>query len=145
VTYNTDNYRQQGGGDWVIGGRLTATAGSSVTLDNLTVTTLTIATGGLIYDTDGKYDDLMFPAAAVRVPGSGGPGSSAVVGTIQTLAFDATSRESVHLQAQMPHRWKKGSALYPHVHWCTTATTGGRVAWGISDYSYCCWCSYYSA
>ena len=93
--------------------------------------TVTIGSGGLLIDTDGKWDDLRFPASAVRVPGSGGPGASAVVGGIQALAFDADSRESVHIHAQLPHAWKKTTDLSPHIHWCTTDSSGGKVVWGI--------------
>jgi len=116
VTYQTSNYKEQGGDNWVVRG------------------TLTIGSGGKLIDEDGKWDDLRFPAATVRVPGSGGPGAVAIVGTIQTLGFDASSRETVYLQAQLPHNWKKGTAINPHVHWCSTQTTGGSAVWGI-EYS----------
>lgn len=31
----------------------------------------------------------------------------------------------------MPHRWKEGSFVSPHVHWSPTSTSTGSVVWQI--------------
>jgi hypothetical protein len=32
---------------------------------------------------------------------------------------------------EMPHDWKEGSAIFPHVHWSPVSWLNGRVRWGI--------------
>jgi hypothetical protein len=36
---------------------------------------------------------------------------------------------------QMPHSWKEGSTIYPHVHWTPKATLSGTVEWNF-EYSW---------
>ena len=33
----------------------------------------------------------------------------------------------------MPHSWKRGTVVYPHVHWTKTTDAGGDVIW---EYAY---------
>jgi hypothetical protein len=36
---------------------------------------------------------------------------------------------------QMPHKWKEGSTIYPHIHWASQTATSGAVTWGL-EYSW---------
>ena len=118
LSYNTDNYRQQGGGNWVING------------------TLTIGTSGQLIDEGGKWEDLRVPLTAVRVGASKIPGFDDTVGTIKAFSFDAAAQEEVHFYVQIPHGWLVGSSVEPHIHWTSTAssTNTNKVRWGL-EYS----------
>ncbi len=73
------------------------------------------------------WDDLRFPATMLRVgasnppswvawrdDGSGSPGVLSLSFADQTVAGN---EEQVWLIAQMPHAWREGTAVYPHIHW----------------------------
>jgi len=77
------------------------------------------------------WDDLRFPANSINPPG--GIGGAAVDTAdspfIGTLLFDSNTTEIVAGQAQMPHKWKLGSLISPHVHWSPTSISTGSVVW----------------
>lgn len=76
-----------------------------------------------------SWDDLRFPATAINPPGAASdPGVEATTGC---LLFDAASTELIYAMAQMPHHWKEGSTISPHVHWTKTTSADGDVAWRI--------------
>ena len=73
------------------------------------------------------WDDLRFPAQGIDVTGPTGPPSvSAVDGT---LLFAAGANDQIAVIAQMPHSWKEGSVIVPHVHWSKSTSAAGTVAW----------------
>ncbi|HNY03146.1 MAG TPA: hypothetical protein PKG48_11190, partial [Bacteroidales bacterium] len=51
--------------------------------------------------------------------------------------FSATAENEVYFTVQIPHSYKVGTAIYPHVHWTTTTATpsGTNVVWGL-EYSW---------
>lgn len=75
------------------------------------------------------WDDLRFPVTAINPPGAASDPD--VDATDGTLLFDASSTELVFVQVQMPHRWKLGSPIAPHVHWCKTTSAAGTVSWQL--------------
>jgi len=85
------------------------------------------------------WDDLRFPATSVKVPPAKYPGFSQFLDDgassqgVFLLWFDATTEEEVYIIAQLPHGYKEGSDVYPHVHWTPAAGGGaGEVAsWGM--------------
>ena len=97
----------------------------------------------LLTGTATTWDDLRFPALALRVPAAGalqepdlvqfrddGAGSTGVF----LYAFDADTEEEMYFAAQMPHSWA-GTPIYPHVHWSLGSGATGTVSWGI-EYSW---------
>jgi len=85
--------------------------------------------GSIVYP-DTLWDDLRFPSNAVNPPGLV---SDPDVDTNDgTYLFDAASTELLFFMAQMPHAWKEGSAIHPHVHWEPMSTNGGNVLWRFS-------------
>jgi hypothetical protein len=52
------------------------------------------------------------------------------------LMFSATTEQELYFTIQIPHGYKVGSTLYPHVHWTTRVGTpsGTNVVWGL-EYS----------
>ena len=73
------------------------------------------------------WEDLRFPAAGINPPGAASdPGRDTTDGR---LSFSASATNVIAIQAQMPHAWKEGSVIVPHLHWSPTNTHGGSVYW----------------
>lgn len=86
------------------------------------------------YSNDSRYqsswDDLKFPATAINPPGQASdPDREADTGL---LLFAAAGTELVYALAQMPHAWKEGSDISPHVHWQKTTSAAGDVMWQLA-------------
>jgi hypothetical protein len=76
-----------------------------------------------------SWDDLKAPATAINPPGAASdPDRETTTGL---LLFAANGTELVYLLLQMPHSWKEGSAISPHVHWTKTTSASGGVAWNL--------------
>lgn len=101
--------------------QIIATQVASNVFETLTVGT---ATNNVTFATDGTmtlngtattFDDVVGPAVSLR---QSGPGLSTNV-TESTLEFLATSDLSdyVYTNVQLPHKWKVGSVIYPHIHY----------------------------
>ena len=94
------------------------------------------------------WNDLMvYPDATTRggskTPVWGGQSSTAFKknsgGTSQGVflwMFSASTEQEIYFCVQIPHCYKVGSAIYPHVHWTTITGTpsGTNVVWGL-EYS----------
>ena len=69
--------------------------------------------------------------------GSTAPTLSAFLGAgnLKALTFDAGQHDEIHFEVQLPHDYKTGSAVYPHVHWCPATADAGNVVWQL-DYTW---------
>jgi len=76
-----------------------------------------------------QWEDLRFPASGINPPGTLGDADVDNTTFYGTLLFDDASTEIMAGVAQMPHAWKEGSAIYPHLHWGAVNTSGGDVIW----------------
>lgn len=77
-----------------------------------------------------RWDDLRFPATGISVGGFASPPD--VETDTGLLLFDGTTTvESVGIIAQMPHSWREGSEVKPHVHWNKTTDAAGGVLWTL--------------
>jgi len=74
-----------------------------------------------------RWDDLRFPAQAINPPG--GASDADVEATTGLLLFAGNGTEVVFGVAQLPHSWREGSAIVPHVHWQKTTSAAGDVLW----------------
>ncbi len=86
-------------------GTIVAT-GEATTWDDLTVYPEATSRGGSNSPTAAKFKD-------------NGAGSQGVF----LWWFSSGSEQEVYFQVQMPHSYKVGTTLYPHVHWTTASTT----------------------
>lgn len=87
-----------------------------------------------------RWDDLRFPANDVNpgvanapdwtlvAPGTTGTGD---FGQLYVLEFNQNTEEEVYLNVQLPHAWKEGSEIRPHIHWINHTQSVGDVVWGI--------------
>ena len=79
---------------------------------------------------DEFTEDLRFPAQGINPPGAqSDPDRDSTDGT---LLFDAGRTEVIAGVAQLPHAWKEGDIIEPHVHWCPTTANNGDVLWRLN-------------
>ena len=75
------------------------------------------------------WDDLMFPAVGINPTGS--PTAPTLDNDNGWMSFDPNTQQVLAIQVQLPHRWKEGSTLYPHVHWSKSTADVGSVVWQL--------------
>ncbi len=80
------------------------------------------------------FDDLRVPVTSVRVPGSKAP-TWVPYSAGKLLAFDyqavAGNEEEISFVAQLPHSYKEGTNITPHVHWIPDVNDTGTARWGL--------------
>jgi hypothetical protein len=82
-----------------------------------------------------RWEDLR-TEITVRSTGQKAPILAAWLNGLYLYEFDdaaVASEKEVFFAIQMPHAWKEGSTIFPHVHWTNkTAGSAGQVArWGL--------------
>jgi hypothetical protein len=135
------------------------TNGSSrINISSTGVTTIGDGTNNTKIEADGSllfegaattFGDLTIPLYSTKTGEAGsqpawvkmkdnGAGSRGVY----AYNFAGGTEQEVFFSVQLPHNWKEGSAIYPHVHW-SPQTTGqsGTIVWGI-EYT---WVNYNAA
>ncbi len=75
------------------------------------------------------WDDLQCPPEAFNAQGSPSPPTIDNTTVPGTWLFSGTIENNLAVVRQMPHRWKQGGTLKPHVHWEKTTTGSGEVMW----------------
>lgn len=76
-----------------------------------------------------KWDDLRAPATTISIFGFGDdPSRDSGDGC---LLFSAAADERIFVIMQMPHDWKEGSNIIPHIHWSPTNTNTGTTEWEL--------------
>lgn len=82
-----------------------------------------------------EWDDIRIAVNALRVPAANNPSWISFRGT-QILSFSDQgvegNEEIVYFAVQLPHAWKLGTALKPHIHWMGEDDTAGDVAWKLT-------------
>jgi len=74
------------------------------------------------------WDDLRVPLATVRASGTKPPSFDVFKGNTRAWAFSdeiEANEEKIFFQCQMPHNWKLGSNIYPHIHWSPAENPAG--------------------
>lgn len=90
--------------------------------------------GVLFNGTTTVWEDVRVPGNTV-VKQSTGPDDINPLGNLEVLGFADNATESVSFSIQLPHSYKLGSTIYPHVHWMPISTNTGDVRWGL-EYSW---------
>lgn len=93
-------------------------------------------------DSDIFFDDLRVPVTATKLYGSKEPTFDLFVEDgvsshgVFTFWFDSEGEEELYFTVQLPHGWKEGSNLYPHVHWVSLKDLNEtKVKWSL-EYSW---------
>lgn len=47
----------------------------------------------------------------------------------QIWYFENAANEAMSFTLELPHNWKEGSTIYPHIHWAPKSTKIGNVKW----------------
>lgn len=76
------------------------------------------------------WDDLRTPATVI--PLAGFVNDPDYDDTYGGILFDPDVIEAVFIQVQMPHAWKEGSNIIPHVHWMKSTSAAGDVLWQLN-------------
>lgn len=92
------------------------------------------------------WEDLQMPATAAGAQGGKVPDWADFRGGIKTWAFannNASSEDELYFTVQIPHAWKEGSAIEPHIHVSPETAPGAdqAVVWKL-EYV---WANYTSA
>ncbi|WP_339917987.1 hypothetical protein [Yeosuana marina] len=96
------------------------------------------ADGSLSYEgTATRYDDLRVPVNSTTRSGTNDPTWRRLLqnGSSQGVFlqwFDDSTQEELYFVVQMPHAWKEGTDIYPHVHWTAFNDVGSlKVVWAL--------------
>jgi hypothetical protein len=83
-----------------------------------------------------SWDDMRIAGSSIRsgvtAPTLGTFGPS---GSLRVWRFESGKHQECEFEIQMPHNWKEGSRIYPHVHWTPVSATAGNVVWEL-EYSW---------
>lgn len=102
---------------------------------------LTIDSGETLTFVDTVWDDLRIPGEALgRAASAPELATFGPSGSLQAYTFDGDDAggltlEQVYFSIQLPHNYKQGTAIYPHVHWTPTTAGTGNVEWFL-EYSW---------
>lgn len=79
----------------------------------------------------GGWDDLRFPAQGINPAGAVDAPTveTTLTGYPGTLLFSGSQENVIAGVAQLPHAWKRGSAIHPHIHWSKPVGSANAVAW----------------
>lgn len=82
------------------------------------------------------FDDIRTPLTAIRITGPGGttpPDEVLYKGSV-VLAFGGagTDDEKAFFVVQIPHSYKQGSNIVPHIHWTPEDNGAGNVRWVLT-------------
>lgn len=81
-----------------------------------------------------RWDDLKVPVNSVKIKKvTDEPKWEVFIGNLVLLWFRNEKSDDVVFTVQMPHGWKEGTRIYPHVHWTTKGGAPGvnRVTWDL--------------
>jgi len=84
------------------------------------------------------FEDLLVPVTSTTRGGSNDPAflvyktNGAGSQGVFTYWFSSSSEQELYFVVQMPHAWKEGSDIFPHVHWLVTSDLGANnVEWAL--------------
>lgn len=83
------------------------------------------------------FDDLNIPGLAVRTAGVNDPTLSDFGSATKIYTFSGSTMNECFFTVQLPHGYKEGSNIEPHIHWCpiTSPASTLNVRWGL-DYQW---------
>ncbi|GGK42956.1 hypothetical protein GCM10007963_08760 [Lutibacter litoralis] len=85
-----------------------------------------------------RWEDLKVPVNTIKIKGTVDDAKwDDFIGNTALLWFEGGKSQDAVFTVQMPHGWKEGTAIYPHVHWTTgragssTGPEDNRVEWNL--------------
>ncbi len=65
------------------------------------------------------------------------------LGNLYLYKFGASTLDNLYCTIQLPHNWKEGTDIIPHIHWITEDSNAGNIVWRL-EYSWANYNSTYS-
>jgi hypothetical protein len=94
-----------------------------------------VAPAGTLVPVSGAtaWEDLRFPAHAINPSGDTAAASIIIDqnGLPGCLSFSGSAVNLVAGVCQMPHGWKAGTAIKPHIHWLKPTGSSSAVSWTL--------------
>lgn len=109
--------------------RLVGTDGV-VTNDSRNLSFSNINVRGNITFENTVWDDLRVPLSTART-GASVPNYSALTNNVYTWHFVDAQTDTLYFETQLPHGYKAGTTLKPHLHWCPTTASTNEVVWQL--------------
>jgi hypothetical protein len=81
---------------------------------------------------ESVWDDIIVPASNLR-GGVSVPNFSVFQNGVYQLLFINTQSDEVYGSFEIPHDYKEGTDLQPHIHWSPNSTNTGNCVW---DFEY---------
>lgn len=97
----------------------------------VTVDDITVSSG------HEKWDDLRLAGTDLRA-GASAPSFTNFRNGLYLQGFVSNQVDEVHFTVQLPHAWKEGSDIHPHIHWTHNVASPGNnagVVWKL-EYSW---------
>ena len=112
------------GPNYVVYGWINVAAGTPGSWEEMRIPTATVTVG---------WDDLRFPVQAINpVGGIDAPTQDQTETAFPgTLLFSGSRDDMIAGVAQLPHRWKRGSSIVPHIHWSKPTGSSSAVTWEL--------------
>ena len=83
------------------------------------------------FHSDVAWDDIILSPDVIQ-GGATRPDRITLIGNIDAYAFNgSTTVEEMSSSFEMPHDYKVGTDLRPHIHWCPSDTNAGDVKWQL--------------
>lgn len=119
--------------------RMTIDSSGNTRIGDGTNNTYIESDGSLSYEgTATRWDDLKVPVNSVKIKGTVDEAKwDTFLGNTALLWFENNKSQDVVFTVQMPHAWKQGTAIMPHVHWTTgrngvgPAPGSNTVTWNL--------------
>jgi hypothetical protein len=83
------------------------------------------------------WEDLIVPVTATKTGGSKDPTFSRFLDNgagsqgVFAYQFSSTEEQELYFSTHMPHSYKPGTSIIPHVHWGESTPSIGGVVWGL--------------
>ena len=75
------------------------------------------------------WDDLRVALETGKLTGANNPAFEQVsdngAGSAGVYAYNFDDGDEIWFSVQLPHTWKEGSTIYPHLHWCAEGNASG--------------------
>ncbi|MCF8406151.1 MAG: hypothetical protein K9H58_19570 [Bacteroidales bacterium] len=86
----------------------------------------------VFYGSSTTYEDLQIPGYSfLKTANSPTLTNYNSTGLYLYLFDNGSTLEEVQFTVQMPHGWKQGSTIYPHIHYMPADATSGNIHWGL--------------
>lgn len=80
--------------------------------------------------TSERWDDLRVGVTSINPPG--GASDPTLNTSNGLLEFSPTATNVIAVEVQMPHTWRQGTSINPHIHWRKKTAGAGNALWRLT-------------